>query len=379
MRHRVVINQVSDYDTARLRDVIRTQIESLGGIESFITPGQTVLIKPNMLAGKPPEKAVTTHPEIVRVVIEEAQKAGGKVLVGDSPGIGKSEQVVRKCGIMQVIEEAGATFTPFTESIMVPGKDGIFQHLEIAKEVLDADVIINLPKLKTHQMMGLTCGIKNMFGAVVGMRKIRLHLQAGTNKEFFAMMLLELAEHLNPALTLVDGITAMEGDGPGSGDPVNVGVLLASPSMQAVDTVACDLLKLSPNSVWTQKAAEKSGRSACRLEEIELFGDPLEKLRPAIFKPAKSTDVNFSLPGFLKKPLKKSVTARPEPDHELCVRCGECVKSCPPQAMVIDNGKLQIDFDRCIRCFCCQELCPHGALETEQGLLLKISSYFGRG
>jgi uncharacterized protein (DUF362 family)/Pyruvate/2-oxoacid:ferredoxin oxidoreductase delta subunit len=328
-----------------------------------------------MLAGKPPEKAVTTHPEIVRAVIELVQDGGGKVLVGDSPGIGKSEQVVRKCGIMPVIEETGATFTPFTESIVVPGRGGIFQHLEIAREVLDADVIINLPKLKTHQMMGLTCGVKNMFGAVVGMRKIRLHLQAGTNKEFFATMLLELAEFLKPTLTLVDGITAMEGDGPGSGNPIHIGAIFSSQSMLAIDTVACDLLKLPPKSVWTQKVAVDSGRPGCRMEEIELLGDNIEGLRPAKFRPAKSTDVNFSLPGFLKKPLKKSLTARPEPDHEKCVRCGECVRSCPPQAMKIEAKRLQIDFDRCIRCFCCQELCPYGALETRQGLLLRLSNY----
>ena len=376
MSIKVVLNQVSDYTPERLKTVIQDQLEALGGISRFVKPGQTVLIKPNMLAGKAPEKAVTTHPEIVRVVIEEAQKAGGKVLVGDSPGIGKSEQVVRKCGIMKVIEETGATFTPFTESVTVPGREGIFQHLEIAREVLDADVIINLPKLKTHQMMGLTCGIKNMFGAVVGMRKIRLHLQAGTNKEFFATMLLELAEFLNPALTLVDGITAMEGDGPGSGDPIHVGTVFSSTSMQAVDTVASDLLKLPTKEVWTQKVALHSDRAGSRMEDIELIGDPIETLRPPRFKPAKSTDVNFSLPSFLKNPLKKSLTARPEPDRDSCILCGECVRSCPPQAMQIENKKLMIDFDRCIRCFCCQELCPHGALETKQGVLLKVARFF---
>lgn len=376
MKAQVIINKVPDYDPTRLRETIKSQIDALGGIASFVKPGQTVLIKPNMLAGKPPEKAVTTHPEVVRAVIEEVLTVGAKVIVGDSPGIGKSEQVVRKCGIMQVIEETGATFTPFTESVTLPSGTGVFQHLEIAREVLDADVIINLPKLKTHQMMGLTCGIKNMFGAVVGMRKIRLHLQAGTNKEFFALMLIELAEFLKPALTLVDGITAMEGDGPGSGDPIHIGALLASRSMLAVDTVACDLLRLPTKSAWTQKVAIESDRPYCRMDEIELLGDPLDSLRPAKFKPAKSTDVNFSLPDFLKRPLKKSLTARPEPDHNLCVHCGECVKSCPPQAMNIINNRLHIDFDTCIRCFCCQELCPYGAMETEQGLLLKFSSFF---
>ena len=374
----VLLNQTADYTPEILKRIICSQIDALGGIASFVSPGQTVLIKPNMLAGKSPEKAVTTHPEIVRAVIELAQEAGGRVLVGDSPGIGKAEMVVRKCGIMQVIEETGATFTPFSESVQVPGKEGIFQHLEIAREVLDADVIINLPKLKTHQMMGLTCGVKNMFGAVVGMRKIRLHLQAGTNKEFFALMLLELAEFLNPALTLVDGITAMEGDGPGSGDPVQVGAIFSSRSMQAVDTVACDLLKLPPKSVWTQKVALQTGRIGCRMEEIELVGDDIDQMRPICFRPAKSTDVNFSLPGFLKKPLKNSLTARPEPDHGKCIRCGECVRSCPPRAMEIKGEKLTIDYDLCIRCFCCQELCPFGALETRQGMLLRLFGFLGR-
>jgi len=378
MKIPVILNQATDYSPATLKRIIRSQIDALGGIRSFVSPGQSVLLKPNMLAGKSPEKAVTTHPEIVRAVIELVQEAGGRVLVGDSPGIGKSEQVARKCGILQVIEETGATFTPFSESVQVPGKEGIFQHLEIAREVLDADVVINLPKLKTHQMMGLTCGVKNMFGAVVGMRKLRLHLQAGTNKEFFALMLLELAEFLKPALTLVDGIMAMEGNGPGSGDPIHVGALFSSRSMQAVDTVACHLLKMPPKAVWTQKVALQTDRPGCRMEEIELAGDAIEKMRPARFRPAKSTDVNFSLPDFLKKPLRKSLTARPEPDHKKCIRCGECVRSCPPHAMEIKGAQLLIDYDRCIRCFCCQELCPFGALETRQGMLLRLIGFIGR-
>ena len=217
-----------------------------------------------------------------------------------------------------------------------------------------------------------------MFGAVVGVRKLRLHLQAGTNKEFFALMLLELAEFLNPALTLVDGITAMEGDGPGSGDPIHLGVLMASRSPQAIDTVACDLLCLPVKSVWTQKVALATERNDSRLDDLEVVGESIESLRPMKFRPAKSTDVNFSLPGFLKKPLKKSITARPEPNHESCTRCGECVRSCPPQAMQIEHNRLSIDFDRCIRCFCCQELCPSNALETEQGILLKLAGFLGR-
>jgi len=378
MKARVSLVSAPNYVREGVESALDRLLSTLGGMEAFVRPGQRVLVKPNMLAGKTPEKAVTTHPEIVRGVIRLAQRAGGIVSVGDSPGVGSPRQVARRCGILTVIEETGASFAPFSESVKErPG--GTFHELEIARDIVEADVVINIPKLKTHQMMGLTCGVKNLFGAVVGMRKPRLHLQAGTDKDFFALMLLELAEHIRPALTIVDAITAMEGDGPGSGDPVHIGVLLAGASPIAVDTVATELVGLPPSAVWTQKAARKTGRHGSRPEEVEITGDELAGLRPRRFRPAKSTDVNFGLPPFLKRPLKQALTARPVPDKVLCERCGLCVKHCPPEVMEISGDRLRIDYDRCIRCFCCQELCPKGALLTRQGLLLRLSRFLRGG
>jgi uncharacterized protein (DUF362 family)/Pyruvate/2-oxoacid:ferredoxin oxidoreductase delta subunit len=350
-------------------------LDPLGGMTAFVRPGQKVLIKPNMLSGKTPDKAVTTHPEIVREVIRLAQRAGGIVRVGDSPGIGTPRQVARSCGIMTVVEETGASFAPFSESVKVHSGRSTFHEMEIARDVLEADIVINLPKLKTHQMMGLTCGVKNLFGSVVGMRKPRLHLQAGTNKSFFALMLLELAETVRPALTIVDAVTAMEGDGPGSGDPVHIGALIAGDNPLAVDTVAAELVGMPTSAVWTLRVARETARPGSCLEEIELFGADLASLRPRRFRPAKSTDVNFGLPPFLKRPLKQALTARPEPDMSCCELCGLCTRHCPPEVMKIADGRLHIDYDRCIRCFCCQELGPKGALITRQGLLLRLSRF----
>lgn len=375
--NRISLQQLDDYQPAAIRGALINLLEPLGGMKSFIQPQQRVLLKPNLLAGKPPEKAVTTHPEFVRAVIQLAQEAGGLVSVGDSPGIGSPTQVARKTGIMQVIEETGASFAPFSESVTVQIREGTFHQLEIARDVLDAEVIINLPKLKTHQMMGLTCGVKNLFGAVVGMRKPRLHLQAGTDKAFFALMLLELAERIAPTLTIVDAVVGMEGEGPGSGDPVQIGALFAGRNPLAVDALACELVGLAPEQVWTQAVAIKTARPGGRLEELELFGAAIDTLRPAHFRPAKSTDVNFGLPGFLKRRLKRSLTAYPKIE-ESCVRCGACVTHCPPAAMTLKH-RVIIDHDRCIRCFCCQELCPHNAIITEQGLLLKLGSFLTGG
>lgn len=372
MSERVSLLGAASYQRPEVEGALERLLAPLGGIAAFVQPGQKVLLKPNMLSGRPPERAVTTHPEIVRAMIRLVQRAGAQVAVGDSPGVGSPRQVARRSGILAVVEETGATFAPFAESVKVQPPGAVFQELEVARDLLDADVIINLPKLKTHQMMGLTCGVKNLFGAVVGMRKPRLHLQAGTDKAFFALMLLELAEFLRPALTVVDAVTAMEGNGPGSGDPVQVGALLAGTNPLAVDAVATALVGLAPSDVWTQKTAIATDRPGSRIEDVEIVGSPLAELRVEAFRPAKTTDVNFGLPPFLKESLRRGLTALPVVDQTRCRQCGLCISHCPPRAMVL-NGFPLIDKRRCISCFCCQELCPHGAIETRQGWLLRLS------
>jgi uncharacterized protein (DUF362 family) len=371
----VALQRLTSYQPTDVDKALEQLLAPLGGIEAYVKPGQKVLLKPNMLAGKSPDNAVTTHPEIVRAVIKAVQKAGGDVSLGDSPGIGSPESVARKCGLLQIVEEMGIKFAPFEKSVKVQVKSGTFHEFEIAEDILNADVVINLPKLKTHQMMGLTCAIKNMFGSVVGLRKPRLHLQAGTDKAFFALLLLELCEFLAPQLTIVDAVIGMEGEGPGSGDPVKIGALLAGNIPQAIDTVATSLLNMHPRQVWTQQQAINTNRPWTDLSTITVLGDTLDQLRLKNFRPAKMTDVNFGLKGGLKRYLKHSLTARPSVDRKLCKLCNACVSHCPPEAMKIEKQKLQIDYDRCIRCFCCQELCPYGALPTKQGILLMLNNF----
>ena len=370
----VSLQSLADYDPGRVKETLHRLLEPLGGIENFVKPGQKVLIKPNLLAGKSPEKAVTTHPEIVRQVILLAQSTGAVVTVGDSPGLGKPESVARKCGIYQVVEETGARFADFEESVPVKFGSGTFHRLEVAREALDTDIIINLPKLKTHQMMGYTGAVKNLFGLVVGMRKVRLHLQAGTDKAFFALMLLELAERFEPALSIMDAVVGMEGNGPGNGDPVQIGALLASAHTLALDTVATAMVNLPGERVWTQRVAIETGRRGVSLAELDLHGTPLGQLQTNRFRPAKISDINFGLPTPLKNLLKNAMTAQPEISRE-CLQCGHCVTHCPPQAMNMDEHGVRIDYGRCIRCFCCQELCPHAAVTTRQGALLRLSEF----
>jgi uncharacterized protein (DUF362 family)/ferredoxin len=314
---------------------------------------------------------------VVHAVIRMVQAAGGIVSVGDSPGVGTPLQVARRCGIMDVIEETGAHFAPFCESVRIGPVGKTFHQLELARDILDADLVINIPKLKTHGMMGLTCGVKNLFGAVVGMRKPALHLQAGADKSLFALMLLELAEQIRPALTIVDAIIGMEGNGPGSGDPVTIGTLLAGTDALAVDSVATCLVGMTAADVWTQRLAQQTQRHGSHLADIELLGDSLKQLSIPRIRPAQSADTVWGLPAWLQAPLRRSLSARPYADKKRCKQCGLCIEHCPPQAMQLTHGRLHIDYRRCINCFCCQELCPYGALLTRQGLLLRLTRWLG--
>jgi ferredoxin len=174
-------------------------------------------------------------------------------------------------------------------------------------------------------------------------------------------------------MSIMDGVVGMEGNGPGSGDPVAIGALLASPHPLALDTAAAALVGLPARQVWTQRVAQETGRRGSRLNEVTVIGPPLASLRPVRFRPAPASDVSFGLPGPVKRALRDTLSARPLVTSR-CVRCGACVRHCPPQAMALDQHGVRIDYHKCIRCWCCQELCPHGAVATRQGALLRITA-----
>jgi len=373
----VGVERVESYQRGVVKAGLLRLLEPLGGMERYVKPGERVLIKPNMLSAHPPEAAVTTHPELLRGVIELVQGAGGVALVGDSPGFGSARRVAERSGMLRVIEETGALLVPFTEAVPVVGS-GTFRHFELARPYLEADRLINLPKLKTHEMMTLTACVKNLFGAVVGTQKAAWHLKAGADKELFAEMLLEVYLLREPDLNIVDAIVAMEGNGPGSGDPCQVGLLLAGDNAVAVDTIAAEIAGVPKKLLYLENAARRLGLAGSQRGEIETSGLPLDG---ALGKPLRLphlSDLQFGLPGFLKNRLRNQFTSRPEVDTQKCVLCGVCVQSCPPKAIRIEGGRLRFNYQRCIRCFCCRELCPHSALRLKDGALLALIKKVGR-
>ena len=359
------------YDENLLRERLVALLQPLGGMKRFVRPGQRVLLKPNLLAGKPPEAAVTTHPALVKLVTELIREAGAEVVVGDSPGIGSFERVAEKSGIRKAVESAGGQLIPFGETRSV-GSLGTFRQLELATAYLDADVIINLPKLKTHEMMTLTCAVKNLYGTVVGAAKAGLRLTAGHSKELFAGLLLEIAFARPVALTIVDGIVAMEGDGPNSGTPRQLGLLMAGENPVAVDTVAAYLAGIPASLLPIEQEARRRGLAGTELEQIRVTGNvALEAVIPPFVLP-QGLDVQFGLPSFLKGLLRNQLTPLPVANKVQCTLCGVCRDACPPEAITLTKNALKVNSGRCIRCWCCRELCPQHAMEVQRGLLLRI-------
>jgi uncharacterized protein (DUF362 family)/ferredoxin len=365
------------YDEAVVYERLVALLHPLGGIGQFVKPGQSVLLKPNLLAGKPPEAAVTTHPSLVKAVIKLVRQAGADALVGDSPGIGSFERVAEKSGIAQAVEAAGGKLIAFGETRIVK-TSGTFRQLELATAYLDADVVINLPKLKTHEMMTLTCGVKNLYGAVVGTAKAGLHLTAGHSKELFAGLLLEIAQARPVALTIVDGIIAMEGNGPNSGTPRQLGLLIAGENPVAVDTIAAKLVGIPPALLPVELEARRRGLSGTECGQIKVFGDQVQEPADPPFVLPDGLDVQFGLPVFLKKMLRNQLTPLPVAEPSRCTLCGVCRDACPPGAITITKNALKVDSGRCIRCWCCRELCPQHAMEIQRSLVLRMAERLWR-
>ena len=374
----VSIGYCSTYEYRELRSAVEVLLEPLGGIAAFVGPGERILLKPNMLAAKVPEKAVTTHPAMVKVVADMVREAGGIVVVGDSPGIGSYQRVAERTGIAQAVRESGATLVPFDDTIELPGS-GTFRRITVAKAYWEADKVINLPKLKTHEMMTMTCAVKNLFGAVVGAEKAGWHLKAGASREHFARLLLEIYLLKKPVLNIVDAVLAMEGDGPGSGDPLQLNALIAGANPVAVDLVAGRIARIPSELLHVEREAEAMGLPGACHGDVEAVGKTVEIFTKKPFKLPAGIDVQFGLPGFLKKGLRRHLTARPVADTQRCVLCGICRDACPPGIITIKNSALSIDAGRCIRCWCCRELCPHDAMMVQKGLLLRLVSALKRG
>ncbi len=373
MKYQVAIVSCKNYYAERVYQAVSQGIELLGGISSFINPGERVLLKPNLLCGKSPEKGVSPHPSIVEAVVRLVKRAKARPLIGDSPSLESLEKAATISGIKEIADRHGAQLIPFERPIAVKSpSNATFKRIEIANEALSADTIINIPKVKTHAQMLLTLAIKNLFGCVMGKRKAQWHLQIGAQEDKFAELLVDIYHILQPRLTVVDGIMAMEGNGPGSGTMRPLGVIIISNNCLAADMVITQLVGMKYTQLSTNRAAFRKGLKPTTMNEIEILGDSIEEhgVKDYIFP--RPVNVAWNIPNSITQRLKRYFGVFPKIDKNKCSLCRLCEEVCPAGAMSSVNGRMMVDYDKCISCFCCQENCPQGTIGVKQGWMLRL-------
>ncbi len=355
------------YDDMVIKPIVYEMLQSMG--DDAIGPGTKVLIKPNFLSPAKPEKAVTTHPLIVKAAALYALEKGAKVQISDSPAMGGFDRLLKVGGYKEELKSLGVDLKPFDASVKVDIGEP-FGRIDIAKDAMEADVVINLAKVKTHAQMILTLGVKNMFGCIVGMKKPEWHLKAGEDKEMFARLIVGIHEAVAPAYTIVDGILAMEGHGPGkAGTPRELGLLLGGDNAHAVDKVICTLLGKNPDELYTHSQARKMGVYS---ENMHISGD-MNIIYDFAFPDLGSLNIG---PGVLNRFFRTYVIQKPVGNNKECKLCGECWKICPKQAITHNIKGISFDYNACIRCYCCLEVCPFGVIKAKKPLLGKIAERF---
>ena len=392
-KSRVVVVPCDSYDEEKVYRAMCSGIELLGGIGEFAVPQEKILVKPNFLSAAAPEKAVTTHPAVIRAMLRILSEAGCEnVKYGDSPGHGSCGGAAAKIGLTPE-NTFGAKLADMAEEVCTPFAEGMTaQEFYFAKEVTEADAVISLCKMKTHALERVTGAVKNVYGLICGYRKAAGHVKY-PNASVFARMLADIHRCVKPRLHIMDGIVAMEGNGPGSGDPVPMNVLLFSKDPVALDSVFCTMVYLNPELVPTNTQGEAMGIGTYHRSRIEVVVPTAEagggkaetkptgkannsferlnvtSLRERFGNREFQVDRQGTKQTFRSRysDFMTSLARRPTIDKNLCVKCGVCVEHCPVPGKAVNfkNGRNEppvYDYKKCIRCYCCQEMCPRHAI-----------------
>lgn len=360
------------YDPSEVKEAVRSAVSDLGGFEKFVRPGDRVLLKANMLCARAPGKRVTTDPAIVRAVAGLVLDAGGVPFVGDSPGIGSFARVAQVTGIAEAAREAGIPCRELVDAVDVKRPESSrFKRLAIASEAISADVIINLPKLKTHCQMLLTLGVKNMYGVIVGKQKVEWHHMAGVDRETFASLLLDIYGAAKPALTILDGIWGMEGRGPSNGAPRKLNVVAAAEDAIAMDVAVCAMLGGRVTAFPLYRAARARGLGETDIARLSFPGLPPDVFSVNDFE-FPELDTLHMFPTSWEPFTRRFLVSKPVHRPRACTGCGRCEEICPEHAITRQHNRVRFDYSRCIRCYCCQEICPENAIDFKKGVVVRL-------
>ncbi|MCQ2555326.1 MAG: DUF362 domain-containing protein [Clostridia bacterium] len=378
---RVVVLKCDDYEEEKVYSLMKKGLEKIGGVEKYIGKDEKILVKPNFLYPSKREKRVTTDPSVITGMLRILNEEGfTNVKVGDSPASGTSKQALKDLDIDEH-NLYGAVPALMNEEVKCVYEDGRKKTtFYLTKDVYEADAIIGLSKMKTHMLERLTGAVKNMYGLICGFRKAQGHVSY-PNAVLFAKMMAALHKYTKPRFHIMDGVYAMEGNGPASGTERKMGVLLVSSDPVAIDSVFSRLVDMKPTLVPTNVWAYQAGVGTYKEDEIEVllidedgentvsFDELFKKYGCPDFDCEREKEKLNVLTLWGK--LTKKVVERPVIDQNKCVKCGQCVEHCPVEgkAVTFRNGKDNTpvyNYDKCIRCYCCQEICPMHAISVKK-------------
>jgi len=354
----------SSYSRSDIESAVALAWDALG---DFVKPGMRVLVKPNLLRDATPDEAVTTHPEVVRACLVRLLGAGARVTVGDSPAfVATLANVWKTTGIRAVCDELGIPLTSLEQQgCAVREHEG--SHFTICNAALESDLILNLPKVKTHGLTLLTAAAKNLYGLIPGHLKTQLHKTHSSSKRFGSLVR-GIVRTLPPVVTIADGVIGMEGDGPSAGTPVRLGFIAAGDDVHALDWHLCEVLGLPHSRVPTLDGIPAPEPARGRVPTL-----------PPVKLPHRSPlSLLDKLPKFVTKIVGRLIWFRPR-IAPACVKCGKCVKACPAGALYDKAPTLssppKLLTTKCIGCCCCSEVCPVHAITMRSSPLVRFAGW----
>ena len=364
-----------EYDCDQIYTALQKGIELIGGLHDFVGQGTRVFVKINHLPpASPAEKGIVTHPVFVEAVLRLLKETGASIMVGDDIE-STSRDGFEVSGFRQMCRRVGITLVNLKEAgfVEVECNGYLVKKVYMSRIALDADLIVNLPKLKTHSLTVITGGVKNMYGTIpVGLRT-RLHGQY-MRREDFSQVLIDIFSMVKPGLTIMDGIVAMEGEGPASGNLRTLGIILASNDAVAIDAIATKIVGLDPMAVYTTRYASERGLGIGDLDNIKVVGGKLKDVIASDFRlPTGATNVlTERLSRFMSSYFLGQFSAQPRVVESKCTGCFECITICPTSAIIKSNVKARITRDKCITCMCCHEVCRYGAIIPKRSAIGNI-------
>ena len=372
----VALVYCEQYQLDEVRKAVKKGLDLLGGVEQFAKPQENILVKVNMLVGDSPDKCIGPHPMVFQAVLEQLLSAGSHVSFGDSPGFGSPRGAARQAGLLPVADELAVPLADFeTPVTRTYTETHLIKQFTLTKAVTDCDGLISLCKLKSHALTRITGAVKNQFGCVPGILKAEFHSRLPNSKQF-SQMLVDINLVVKPRLYIMDGIVAMEGNGPRNGTPRPMHVILLSTDPVALDAAVCRIIGLDEALVETITYGNAFGLGSS--QNISFLGEPLSRFAAPDFQVNRSKASTAIEKNSLSNSfMRNNLTPRPVINAKKCTRCGRCVQVCPaqPKALSWANGEENApvyDYSHCIRCYCCQELCPHQAITVKVPLLGKL-------